>query len=163
MGFFSWKTSDTGRSIANEYQDAREVFTVFMHDDKGKVWIEESYGGYGVFGGKDYYELLAEMNGFTPDDVEALDREGINVYNDFRGIGISLQFHPDLVEDEYFRPHDTAVISVPQKAPEGSTLRTESAFQLLERVKFISENYVKAGHRSGMNTHNVSATISVRS
>ena len=26
-------------------------------------------------------------------------------------------FHPDLVEDEYFRPHDTAVISVPQKAP----------------------------------------------
>ena len=70
--------------------------------------------------------------------------------------------HPDLVEDEYFRPHDTAVISVPQKAPEGATLRTESAFQLLERVKFISENYVKAGHRSGMNTHNVSATISVK-
>ena len=70
--------------------------------------------------------------------------------------------HPDLVEDEYFRPHDTAVISVPQKAPEGATLRTESAFQLLERVKFISENYVKKGHRSGMNTHNVSATISVK-
>jgi len=70
--------------------------------------------------------------------------------------------HPDLVEDEYFRPHDTAVISVPQKAPEGATMRTESAFQLLERVKFISENYVKAGHRSGMNTHNVSATISVK-
>jgi len=73
-----------------------------------------------------------------------------------------LRNHPDLVEDEYFRPHDTAVISVPQKAPEGATLRTESAFQLLERVKFISENYVKAGHRSGMNTHNVSATISVK-
>jgi ribonucleoside-triphosphate reductase len=70
--------------------------------------------------------------------------------------------HPDLVEDEYFRPHDTAVISVPQKSPEGATLRTESAFQLLERVKFISENYVKKGHRSGMNTHNVSATISVK-
>ena len=67
--------------------------------------------------------------------------------------------HPDLVEDEYFRPHDTAVISVPQKAPEGATLRTESAFQLLERVKFISENYVKKGHRSGMNTHNVSACL----
>jgi ribonucleoside-triphosphate reductase len=25
--------------------------------------------------------------------------------------------HPELVEDEFFRPHDTAVISVPQKAP----------------------------------------------
>ena len=70
--------------------------------------------------------------------------------------------HPELVEDEYFRPHDTAVISVPQKSPEGATLRTESAFQLLERVKFISEKYVKKGHRSGMNTHNVSATISVK-
>ena len=76
--------------------------------------------------------------------------------------GYLLRNHPDLVEDEYFRPHDTAVISVPQKAPEGATLRTESAFQLLERVKYISENYVKAGHRSGMNTHNVSATISVK-
>ena len=28
--------------------------------------------------------------------------------------------HPELVEDEYFRPHDTAVIGVPQKAPEGA-------------------------------------------
>jgi ribonucleoside-diphosphate reductase alpha chain len=70
--------------------------------------------------------------------------------------------HPELVEDEYFRPHDTAVISVPQKAPDGATMRTESAFQLLERVKHISENYVKKGHRGGMNTHNVSATISVK-
>ena len=76
--------------------------------------------------------------------------------------GYLMRNHPELVEDEYFRPHDTAVISVPQKAPEGATLRTESAFQLLERVKFISENYVKKGHRSGMNTHNVSATISVK-
>ena len=76
--------------------------------------------------------------------------------------GYLMRNHPELVEDEYFRPHDTAVISVPQKAPDGATMRTESAFQLLERVKFISENYVKAGHRSGMNTHNVSATISVK-
>ena len=30
--------------------------------------------------------------------------------------------HPELIEDEYFRPHDTAVISVPQKAPEGACL-----------------------------------------
>ncbi len=76
--------------------------------------------------------------------------------------GYLLRNHPELVEDEYFRPHDTAVISIPQKAPDGATMRTESAFQLLERVKFISENYVKKGHRSGMNTHNVSATISVK-
>ena len=70
--------------------------------------------------------------------------------------------HPELVEDEFFRPHDTAVISVPQMAPEGSIFRTESAFQLLRRVKKITSEWVKAGHRSGQNGHNVSATISLR-
>ena len=70
--------------------------------------------------------------------------------------------HPELVEDEYFRPHDTAVISVPQKAPEGAIYRTESAFSLLKRVQRVSNEWVKSGHRKGENTHNVSATISVR-
>jgi len=70
--------------------------------------------------------------------------------------------HPELVEDEYFRPHDTAVISVPQKAPEGAILRTESPFQLLDRVKRVYLDWIKPGHRNGNNTHNVSATISVR-
>jgi ribonucleoside-diphosphate reductase alpha chain len=70
--------------------------------------------------------------------------------------------HPELVEDEYFRPHDTAVISIPQKAPEGSILRHESADDLLERVKWFSENWVAPGHKKGNNTHNISATISVR-
>jgi len=70
--------------------------------------------------------------------------------------------HPDLVEDCVFRGHDTAVISIPQKAPEGSILRTESAFQLLERVKKVATEWVKTGHRTGSNTHNVSATISLK-
>jgi ribonucleoside-diphosphate reductase alpha chain len=73
-----------------------------------------------------------------------------------------LNNHPELVEDEYFRPHDTAVISVPQKAPEGAILRTESPFQLLERVKKVTQEWVKPGHRSGSNSHNVSATISLK-
>jgi hypothetical protein len=34
-----------------------------MMDDKGNVWTEDNYEGYGEFDGKDYYELLAEMNG----------------------------------------------------------------------------------------------------
>jgi ribonucleoside-diphosphate reductase alpha chain len=70
--------------------------------------------------------------------------------------------HPELVEDEYFRPHDTAVISVPQQSPAGAILRNESPIQLLERVKRVHSEWVKPGHRSGNNTHNVSATISVR-
>jgi len=69
---------------------------------------------------------------------------------------------PALVEDEYFRPHDTAVISVPQKAPEGAILRTESPFQLLERIKKVHQEWIKPGHRGGNNAHNVSATVSLK-
>ena len=72
------------------------------------------------------------------------------------------EHHPELIEDEYFRPHDTAVISIPQKAPEGSILRTESPFDLLNRVKKIATEWVKPGHRKGSNTHNVSATVSLQ-
>jgi ribonucleoside-diphosphate reductase alpha chain len=70
--------------------------------------------------------------------------------------------HPELIEDEVFRPHDTAVISIPQKSPEGSILRYESPFELLNRVKKVSQEWIKPGHRGGQNTHNVSATISLK-
>jgi ribonucleoside-diphosphate reductase alpha chain len=70
--------------------------------------------------------------------------------------------HPELVEDEYFRPHDTAIISIPQQAPTGAITRQESALQLLRRVKSVTELWVRPGHQSGQNTHNVSATISIR-
>ena len=70
--------------------------------------------------------------------------------------------HPELIEDEFFRPHDTAVISIPQKAPKGSILRTESPFDLLERIKKVATEWVKPGHRKGSNTHNVSATVSLK-
>ena len=72
------------------------------------------------------------------------------------------EYHPELVEDEYFRPHDTAVISIPQKAPDGAIMRTESPFQLLDRIKKVHLEWVKPGHRSGNNTHNVSATVSLK-
>jgi len=70
--------------------------------------------------------------------------------------------HSELIEDDYFRGHDTAVISIPQKAPKGSILRTESPFDLLERVKTVATQWVKGGHNSGSNSHNVSATISLK-
>jgi hypothetical protein len=34
-----------------------------MTDDKGNRYREEAYDGYGIFGGKHFYELLDEMNG----------------------------------------------------------------------------------------------------
>lgn len=71
-------------------------------------------------------------------------------------------YHPELIEDEYFSPTTTAVITVPQKAPEGAITRYESTLDLLERVKLISRDWVKSGHVKGQNTHNVSCTVSVR-
>jgi ribonucleoside-triphosphate reductase len=70
--------------------------------------------------------------------------------------------HPELVEDEFFRPHDTAVISIPQKAPKGSILRDESPFDLFERIKKVAQEWIVPGHRKGSNTHNVSATVSLK-
>ncbi len=70
--------------------------------------------------------------------------------------------HPELVEDEYFNPTEQAVISIPQKAPDNAITRKESVFDLLERVKQFSIRWVNNGHVDGMNTHNVSATISIK-
>ena len=72
MGFFSWKTLDTHESIANSFSN-KPTFRVWLMDNNGNCWREDNYNGYGVFGGKDYYELLAEMNGKTTRD------EGIDI------------------------------------------------------------------------------------
>ena len=82
MGFFSWKTQDTNKSIANVHS-GRSVVRVTMTDNKGNKWVEDSYEGYGVFGGKDYYQLLAEMN--SPENCTGdIDAD--------RSIGIRLEF-----------------------------------------------------------------------
>jgi ribonucleoside-triphosphate reductase len=70
--------------------------------------------------------------------------------------------HPELLEDEYFNPDTQSVVSIPQKAPSNSIIRNESVFDLLERVKRYSIRWVTRGHNTGMNSHNVSATISIK-
>ena len=72
MGFFSWITQDTDESIANLFSN-RKTFSVTMTDNKGRTWTEKDYKGYGVFGGKDYYELLDEMNGGNGDRDRGID------------------------------------------------------------------------------------------
>ena len=70
--------------------------------------------------------------------------------------------HPELCEDDVLRPTDTVCVRIPVKAPEGSILRTETPIDTLERVKKFSLEWIKAGHISGDNTHNVSATVSIK-
>ena len=95
MGFFSWKTQDSGRSISNQFS-SRGTFPVIMSDDKGNQWKEDNYEGYGIFGGKDYYELLAEMNGVTSD----LKGEAYTDY--MRGEGINIAFKDNGSGDHTF-------------------------------------------------------------
>ena len=67
---------------------------------------------------------------------------------------------PELVEDEVFG--NGAVITVPVRAPEEAIIRSEDVISFLERVKYFTEVWVKPGHKGGMNTHNVSATVSIK-
>lgn len=70
-------------------------------------------------------------------------------------------YHPELIVDDISNPNQ-AIIEVPQKAPQGSITRHETPIDLLERVKLISDKWIKPGHRKGDNTHNVSCTISIK-
>lgn len=78
MGFFSWITQDTNRSIHNKFTK-HKPFTVIMTDNKGNRYVENDYEGYGVFGGKDYYDLTAEMNGMTEGTLEEKRNFGITL------------------------------------------------------------------------------------
>jgi hypothetical protein len=92
-----------------------------MHDNKQNIWTEQVYDGYGIFGGKDYYELLAEMNGLktreegidlahsgkpylSPNLTEAVDWEWINE----APVGCKYQgfFYDDDMEEGGIDPND---------------------------------------------------------
>ena len=70
---------------------------------------------------------------------------------------------PELMEQDKFNSNQM-IFSIPQRSPEGDGVitRNESAIEMLNRVKYFSERWVKPGHNSGLNSHNVSATVNIR-
>ncbi len=68
--------------------------------------------------------------------------------------------HPELLEDDLLN-NKQGIITIPQQAPEGSTLRTEEVMELLERIKRFNRDWVRNGFRRGCNANNVSATVSI--
>jgi ribonucleoside-diphosphate reductase alpha chain len=71
-------------------------------------------------------------------------------------------YHPEMLEDDVFKPTIQSVLSIPQKSPEGSITRSESALEMLERIKKLNKEWIKPGHRRGSNMHNVSATVTIK-
>jgi len=95
-GQFSWMTQDTGAQIGSEKENTIEVW---MYDNKGNQYYEKGYDGYGEFGGMDYYELLARMNGYTDEDLEdkkILKSIRVMGKGSMRDIGIALAFENKL-------------------------------------------------------------------
>ena len=84
-GQFSWMTQDTGEQIGSERENR---ITVFMYDNEGNQYKEDKYDGYGEFGGMDYYELLAKMNGYSEEDLEEVK----GPFKEMRQLGIDLAF-----------------------------------------------------------------------
>ena len=116
-GQFSWLTNDTNTQIGSEREN---MITVFMYDNKGNKWTEKDYEGYGAFGGMDYYDLVATMNGYTEEDVKGMKGKVASI-EALRQLGVDLAFgkiktkdkkkktlFPALVEDPRFnwKRHD---------------------------------------------------------
>ena len=90
MGQFSWFTQDTHHRIIDG-----EEHTIYMTDNNGTYYIEHCYEGYGEFGGKDYYELLAEMNGYPADRDKGIDLAFADGYTNGDNPNV---LHPSLTE-----------------------------------------------------------------
>jgi len=99
MGFFSWNTCDTGESIANNCS-TRPTFEVHMIAPDGRVFTEPDYEGYGEFGGKDFHELLAELNGLAPDRSLGIDLTFKNNPNGDNTPGVIYPKFVEILEDD---------------------------------------------------------------
>jgi len=104
MGHFSWIAQDTNEPIyIDGYQKpGYEQRTYYMWDNNGNFWKEKCYEGYGMFGSKDYYILLAEMNRTYGENIteEQKRKEGIDI--EFRSNHDGIVF-PNLTETSIWK------------------------------------------------------------
>lgn len=77
MGFFSWRTSDTYRSISNAYSSRGSLPVYLITPDNKKIY-EPCYEGYGVFGRHDVFALLAQWN--FPDKCTGNEETDRNIW-----------------------------------------------------------------------------------
>ena len=104
-GQFSWMTQDTGDQIGSEPQNKIDVY---MYDNQGNSWKERDYEGYGEFGGMDYYDLVATMNGYSEEDVDG------KKFRELRSIGIDLAFDKIKTRDKKRKTLFPALVTDPR-------------------------------------------------
>ena len=104
MGCFSWIAQDTNKPIyMTGYQKpGYEQRTYYMWDNKGNSWKEPRYEGYGMFGGKDYYILLAEMNRVYGEDITEDQKRNEGIAIEFSSNHNGIVF-PNLTETSIWR------------------------------------------------------------
>jgi hypothetical protein len=66
----------------------------------GRVFTEPDYEGYGEFGGKDFHELLAELNGLAPDRSLGIDLTFKNNPNGDNTPGVIYPKFVEILEDD---------------------------------------------------------------
>lgn len=89
MGCFSWFTQDKSHTRIVIGSVKKPIYMIGEVDGKRITYTESAYyDGYGDFGGKDYYEFMAEMNGKTLADFDG-NRQKL------RSAGIDMAFDGD--------------------------------------------------------------------
>jgi hypothetical protein len=87
MGFFSWECAVSKEDIMNEHTKQGATPCVLVCPDDSII-EENNYNGYGVFGGRDAYSLLAIWN----DPKLKNDPENDKKYRD-QGINMAFKKH----------------------------------------------------------------------
>lgn len=128
MGFFSWKTSDTKVSIPNKYQQAKPTFKVHMITSDGRVFTEPCYEGYGEFGGKDFYELLAELNGVTTGSTDFKRLKGIDMFFKDNPSGDPNCCNLDIPKLVQHLPSDGDIVGLFNKLPHSESCEYQGFF-----------------------------------
>ncbi len=109
MGCFSWFTQDKSHTRIVMGVVKKPIYLIGEIDGKRITFTETLYyDGYGDFGGVDYYEFMAQMNGKTLADFDGdrqkLRQAGIDMAFDGDPRGRSTKWkHPTLtlVEGDY--------------------------------------------------------------
>jgi hypothetical protein len=86
-----------------------------MWDNNGRSWREDNYEGYGEFGGKDFYVLLAEMNREYSPEITAEQKrmDGIDMFF-YRHKYNNLLF-PNLTDCKEWKWINVAPVSCPEQ------------------------------------------------